>query len=78
MDRFLSDHPSSRPLREGDADNRRVHRENRRGLPPATTERVLEKNIQKIKEDIHQELTVVNVPIGAEMNLEEFIKGLQS
>lgn len=33
---------------------------------------------KKIKEDIHQELTVVNVPIGAEVNLEEFIKGLQS
>jgi len=32
---------------------------------------------KKIKEDIHQELSVVNVPMGAEQNLEEFIRGLQ-
>jgi Fe-S cluster biogenesis protein NfuA len=32
---------------------------------------------KKIKEDIHQELYVVNVPIGAELELEEFIKGLE-
>jgi len=29
---------------------------------------------KKIKEDIHQELCVVNVPVGAELELEEFIK----
>lgn len=32
---------------------------------------------KKIKEDIHQELSVINVPMGAEQNLEEFIRGLQ-
>jgi Fe-S cluster biogenesis protein NfuA len=33
---------------------------------------------KKIKEDIHQELSVVNVPIGAEIRLDEFIEGLQN
>jgi Fe-S cluster biogenesis protein NfuA len=32
---------------------------------------------KRIKEDIHQELSVVNVPVGAELELEEFIKGLR-
>lgn len=33
---------------------------------------------KRIKEDIHQELSVINVPIGAEMDLEAFIKGLEN
>ncbi len=33
---------------------------------------------KKIREDIHQELCVVNVPIGAELELDKFIKSLEN
>jgi Fe-S cluster biogenesis protein NfuA len=32
---------------------------------------------KRIKEDIHQELSVVNVPIGAEVDMESFYKELR-
>jgi Fe-S cluster biogenesis protein NfuA len=32
---------------------------------------------KKIKEDIHQELNVVNVPIGAELDMNSFYENLQ-
>ena len=32
---------------------------------------------KKIREDIHQELCVINVPVGAEVELEKFIEDLQ-
>ena len=33
---------------------------------------------KKIREDIHQELCVINVPIGAELELDEFIRSLEN
>ena len=32
---------------------------------------------KKIREDIHQELCVINVPVGADVELEKFIEDLQ-
>lgn len=33
---------------------------------------------KKIREDIHQELCVINVPIRAELELDEFIRSLEN